>query len=314
VSSRNSNGRKRGALMDRMSGGQGGTLERLPNSWLRPMIRRDPMGVRQCFGRRTNDEYALVHSKFYTVSRTLLSRLVSVKDSASRHALLRRLAQPRRTFVVDFVNAHAINMCARDRSIFESFLEADLLLRDGVGAAIACRAYQMQPGEDMNGTDLVPELLRLLPPKRVALYGTREPWLSHAVTAVSSMGHEVVDAQHGFHEKTAYATRVATYRPDVIVLGMGIPKQELVALDLRTDQTLKALVLNGGAIIDFLGGRFPRAPGFIRRARLEWLFRLKNEPRRLLRRYSLDVLDFMLRLAACAIVDRALRLRAGDPG
>lgn len=272
------------------------------------------MGVRQCFGRRTNDEYALVHSRFHTVSRTLLSRLVSVEDLASRHALLRRLAEPRATFVVDFVNAHAINMCAHDTSIFESFLAADLLLRDGVGAAIACRTYGMPSGEDMNGTDLIPELLRLLPPKRVALYGTREPWLSHAVTAVSSMGHEVVDAQHGFHERTAYTKRVATSRPDVIVLGMGIPKQELVALDLRTDPTLKALVLNGGAILDFLGGRFPRAPGFIRRARLEWLFRLKNEPRRLLRRYTVDVAAFLLRILAYGVAFRVSRQHARPRG
>jgi exopolysaccharide biosynthesis WecB/TagA/CpsF family protein len=240
--------------------------------------------------------------------------LVPIQNLKAREALLRNLSEIKGGFVVAFVNAHAINMCARDRSVLESFSGADLLLRDGVGAAIGCKAYGTDPGENMNGTDFILELLRTLPPKRVALYGTRDPWLSRAADTLSSMGHEVVDVQHGFHGRTTYVARAVARQPDVIVLGMGIPKQEILALHLRAEPNLRALVLNGGAIIDFIGGRFPRAPKFIRVARLEWLFRLMREPRRLLRRYTIDVIVFLVRIVACGVALRGSRRHARPRG
>lgn len=251
---------------------------------------------------------------YQAAANALLTRLVPVQNLKARGALLQNLAEIKGGFVVAFVNAHAINMCARERSVLESFTGADLLLRDGVGVAIGCKAYGIDPGENMNGTDLIPELLRILPPKRVALYGTRDPWLSRAADALSSMGHKVVDVQHGFHRRTTYVTRAVARQPDVIVLGMGIPKQEILSLHLRAEPNLRALVLNGGAIIDFIGGRFPRAPKLIRFARLEWLFRLMREPRRLLRRYTLDVVAFLLRILAGGVAFRVSRQRARPRG
>ena len=255
-----------------------------------------------------------LQGRFQAAADALLTRLMPVQNLEARQALLRNLAEIKGGFVVAFVNAHAINMCARDRSALESFVGADLLLRDGIGAAIGCKAYGIDPGENMNGTDLIPELLRVLPPKRVALYGTRDPWLSRAADALSLMGHEVVDVQHGFHGRTTYVTRAAAWQPDVIVLGMGIPKQEILALHLRAEPNLRAFVLNGGAIIDFIGGRVARAPKFIRFARLEWLFRLMREPRRLLRRYTLDVVAFLLRILACGVAFRVSHQHARPRG
>lgn len=58
--------------------------------------------------------------------------------------------------------------------------------------------------------------------------------------------------------------------------------------------------MNGGAILDFLADRFPRAPLWMRRARLEWLFRLVQEPGRLADRYLVGGLRFALRVRALA--------------
>ncbi len=95
-----------------------------------------------------------------------------------------------------------------------------------------------------------------------------------------------------------------------------MPKQEFVAAELvkYLDRRHPCLILNGGAILDFLADRFPRAPHTLRRFRLEWLFRLFLEPGRLWRRYILGGLIFSTRLARVAWVCRqGYRAKLGEP-
>lgn len=90
---------------------------------------------------------------------------------------------------------------------------------------------------------------------------------------------------HGFLDTARYVRLAAAHRPAVIVLGMGMPRQEEVAAVLRAALGFPCLIICGGAIIDFIGGKTSRAPGWIRAAGLEWSYRLALEPKRLFRRY-----------------------------
>lgn len=75
--------------------------------------------------------------------------------------------------------------------------------------------------------------------------------------------------------------------PDIVWVGMSTPKQDLWMSCMRP--RLRAPVLIGvGAAFDFHTGRVPQAPRWMMRSGLEWLFRLKQEPRRLWRRYLID--------------------------
>src|SRR5438132_512000 len=78
-------------------------------------------------------------------------------------------------------------------------------------------------------------------------------------------------------------------RPELIILAMGMPKQEAIAVRLRAYLKSPALIVNGGAILDFLGGKVTRAPRWMQRLYLEWVYRLYLEPRRLARRYLLGI-------------------------
>ena len=112
---------------------------------------------------------------------------------------------------------------------------------------------------------------------------------------------------HGFLDTARYVQLAAAHRPAVIVLGMGMPRQEEVAAVLRAALGYPCLIICGGAIIDFLGGRMSRAPRWLRAAGLEWLYRLALEPRRLFRRYVLGnplFLSRALSLAASSRQDR----------
>jgi N-acetylglucosaminyldiphosphoundecaprenol N-acetyl-beta-D-mannosaminyltransferase len=85
-------------------------------------------------------------------------------------------------------------------------------------------------------------------------------------------------------EESDVAARINGDRPDVVWVGIGVPKQEKWMARMRP--LLEAPVLAGvGAAFDFLAGRKRQAPPWMQRRGLEWLFRLSQEPRRLLVRY-----------------------------
>ena len=84
---------------------------------------------------------------------------------------------------------------------------------------------------------------------------------------------------------------IAAARPQVLIVGLGAPKQELWVHRHRT-QLAARVALCLGATIDFLAGETPRAPKWMRGAGLEWTFRVASEPRRLAWRYFRDGLAF----------------------
>lgn len=104
------------------------------------------------------------------------------------------------------------------------------------------------------------------------------------------------------------AARINAAKPDVVWVGIGVPKQEKWMAAMRG--RLNAPVLIGvGAAFDFHAGLVPQAPGWMQRSGLEWAFRLKQEPRRLWRRYARHNPRFVAGFARQWLAER--RGRAG---
>src|SRR4051812_33415060 len=91
----------------------------------------------------------------------LVQGVVRVHTGRGEQQLLESLAHPREPEVVAFVNAHAMNSAAVSRKFFEAMISADIVLRDGIGMAILLRLLNQAPGLNLNGTDLIPKILRL---------------------------------------------------------------------------------------------------------------------------------------------------------
>ena len=162
--------------------------------------------------------------------------------------------------------------------------------------SILFRRLGLEPGLNMNGTDFIPKLLAAFKGRRVAFWGTQEPFLTDAVyQSQKCFGVDVVSAHHGFDDVDAYVLLAQQLQPELIVLGMGMPKQEAVAAKI-TASGRPCLIVCGGAILDFLGGKVARAPQWIRRVGFEWLYRLALEPRRLFQRYIVGNPFFMFRM------------------
>ncbi|MFD0667098.1 WecB/TagA/CpsF family glycosyltransferase [Ramlibacter sp. MAHUQ-53] len=232
----------------------------------------------------------------------LVRALSVVHGEAGCGQLLEWLDRPAGPHVLAFANAHALNLAARDAAFARDLLVADTLLRDGVGVGLFMALANRAPGLNLNGTDLIPRLLRRHAGASIALLGTREPWLSRARAVVEgewAPGARCVVA-HGFLPVNDYVRLVREHRPRLVVLAMGMPRQEAVARALRDALRHPCLVVCGGAILDFLAGRTVRAPRPLRAAGLEWAWRLACEPRRLFGRYVVGNPVFLARALGCA--------------
>jgi len=232
--------------------------------------------------------------------KTIIGKLRVVNDPADERQVLEALCAPQAATVLGFVNAHAMNLVASNAEYCEALTAADVLLRDGSGIAILYRRLGLAPGLNMNGTDFIPELLSAFRGRRVAFWGTQEPYLSQAAQRSEALyGVNVVSVHDGFAGVDTYINLARALQPEMIVLGMGMPKQETVAARLA-DIGRPCLIVCGGAILDFIGGKVTRAPNWMRRLGGEWVYRLFKEPRRLFVRYVVGNPLFMLRALVCS--------------
>ncbi|MGK0149567.1 WecB/TagA/CpsF family glycosyltransferase [Pseudomonas putida] len=226
---------------------------------------------------------------------TLVGKLEVVADATAAQRLLDRLIAPQAPTVLGFVNAHAMNLVVRDGACHQALSAADVLLRDGSGMAILYRRLGLEPGLNMNGTDFIPRLLAAYRGRRVAFWGTRQPYLDQAVQrSAARFGVVPVSVHDGFASVDTYLQLASELQPELIVLGMGMPRQEVVAARLAATGA-PCLIVCGGAILDFLGGKVSRAPVWLRRLGGEWLYRLLREPKRLFMRYVVGNPLFLLR-------------------
>jgi N-acetylglucosaminyldiphosphoundecaprenol N-acetyl-beta-D-mannosaminyltransferase len=128
---------------------------------------------------------------------------------------------------------------------------------------------------------------------RIWLYGGHTPQALDQLAAALERRHPGIEIAGRWspphrpltaEEEREIAARINADRPDVVWVGIGVPKQEKWMARMRP--LLDAPVLAGvGAAFDFLAGRKRQAPPWMQRRGLEWLFRLTQEPRRLLVRY-----------------------------
>lgn len=206
--------------------------------------------------------------------------------------LLMRLADREKTTVA-FANANLLTHAARHPEVAQS-LNHMFVLNDGVAIDLASRTlYGGRFPENLNGTDFLPQLLDALPDgTRIFLYGAQP----HVVAAFAEQltaerRLEVCGWCDGYTQSPSLPDAINTARTDVVLVALGNPRQELWAAASR-DAVSAPLVLCVGAFFDFATGQVPRAPTLMRKLRLEWLFRLAIEPRRLWRRYTSDAVRF----------------------
>jgi N-acetylglucosaminyldiphosphoundecaprenol N-acetyl-beta-D-mannosaminyltransferase len=103
-----------------------------------------------------------------------------------------------------------------------------------------------------------------------------------------------IKGRHGYFEKTVRGlenlevlTEIAEYRPDLLMVGMGMPMQEEWIIENLAHLPISTVVACG-ALMDYVSGVVSTPPRWLGRLGLEWMFRLATEPRRMWRRYLVE--------------------------
>lgn len=217
------------------------------------------------------------------------------------------------------VNIDILRAATLDSSLADLVTDADIVVADGMPVVWAAAVAGTPVPERVTGASLVGTLAG------AAAAGGRSVYLIGGDDGVPDAAADALTAQYpglviagveappyGFEkdprEVTGLVARVAAARPDLVLVGLGFPKQENLITRIRPALP-RAWLLGCGAGIPIAAGQFRRAPRAVQRMGGEWLHRLALEPRRLARRYLVDDLPFALQLLVQAVGNRV----AGRP-
>jgi N-acetylglucosaminyldiphosphoundecaprenol N-acetyl-beta-D-mannosaminyltransferase len=181
-------------------------------------------------------------------------------------------------------------VCAEtDSKYLQAFQNAALITPDSSGVVWALERYRKPVPGKVSGVDLVPEIFRLSVETgcSIALIGGA-PGVAQAASdrlCEQFPGANVVFIRDGYFsvdEETEVAKQVAKCHPDILLVAMGMPRQENFILSTKAIIQAKVGIGIGGSL-DVHSGRVKRAPKIIQRAKLEWLWRLALNPSKLVK-------------------------------
>jgi N-acetylglucosaminyldiphosphoundecaprenol N-acetyl-beta-D-mannosaminyltransferase len=210
---------------------------------------------------------------------------------------------PRR---VMYVNAHVVNQSRANPELREALRRADLVYCDGYGVRMAARVLDNSLPHRMTGADWIWGLAALCERAGQSLYllGSEPPFAREAARKLERYYPQlhIAGAHHGYFElDSPHARRVVedinAKQPDIVLVGMGTPKQELW-IERHAHQLDADVLWTVGALLDYVAGRVPRAPRWLADNGAEWIFRLAIEPHRMWRRYLLGNPAFIGRVYA----------------
>ena len=209
--------------------------------------------------------------------------------------ILQRMAAHKKS-ILFFANTNFIVQC---RSLLKNMRNEDVIIvNDGVGMDIAAfLLYKKKFKSNLNGTDFTPYFFsQSKQPLRVFLVGGKSIVLDKAAQYLThELGQIVVGSCDGYDgvKNSNLIEHINASAADVVLVAMGNPMQEQWIL--KHYRALDAKLVSGvGALFDFWAGDKPRAPTWIQKIRMEWFYRLCLEPKRLFKRYTMDILVFLI--------------------
>ncbi len=205
---------------------------------------------------------------------------------------------------VYFVNADCLNQATDKPAYAQVLRRGDLVFPDGSGVKLGCRLFGHRVLDNVNGTDMLPLLCEMAQRNGHSLYflGAKPGIAAQACEKLLARYPDVRIAgeHHGYFQRDhadeqAVIEQINQSGADIVLVAFGAPAQELW-ID-RHRASLKPAVLMGvGGLFDFYSETVPRAPLWIRKRGLEWVYRLYQEPRRLFRRYIIGNPAFVFRV------------------
>ena len=217
------------------------------------------------------------------------------ENASSRH-----IAKFIATLNVDFV-ANAVSgwPFGGNDELWGYLRNADFVTADGMPIVLLSKLLRRALPERVTGADMVPRICRRCAEEGLSVYvlgGDREA-IEEALRKlkVESLKLKVVGIDPAFvklgEEQPEIVERINAAKPDVLFVALGNPKQELWMGRNAAKLDVGAMIGIGGTF-NFIAGRVKRAPKWMQKSGLEWIYRIIQEPGRLWRRYAYGLVKF----------------------
>ncbi len=248
-------------------------------------------------------------------TRDILGLPIAMTDYERAMDAMDAMIESRTKGYVCAVAVHAVSLSRDDEQLRDALLGSSLTLPDGMPLVWAANLL----GQHLPNRVYGPELMRRYNDRcaqrghRVWLYGGRDQRSLLQLALNLRRNHPGLRIVGGYsppfrelsnEEENAIAAQANEAKPDLLWVGIGVPKQEKWMARMR--DRLDVPVMGGvGAAFDFHGGRISQAPNWMQERGLEWIYRIAQEPRRLLPRYLFHNPRFMAVLVGQLVRERA---------
>lgn len=222
------------------------------------------------------------------------------KTANDFYALVKQnLQQGTKTFIVT-ANPETL-MIAEDNDDFKTALldENTIIIPDGIGVVKGGKILKYDIPETIPGVELCTKLFEYCSEykKSIFLLGAKEEIVSQLSSIIKSNypGANLCGYENGYIDnKQDCFNNISKLEPDVVLVALGIPDQELLIYK-NLDKFNKGIFVGVGGSFDVLSGKKKRAPKTFRKLHLEWLYRITTEPKRLKRFFNSNV-KYILKL------------------
>ncbi|TWH49118.1 N-acetylglucosaminyldiphosphoundecaprenol N-acetyl-beta-D-mannosaminyltransferase [Sporomusa sp. KB1] len=195
--------------------------------------------------------------------------------------------------LVATANAEMVMLAQEDNELAAILANSHLVVPDGAGVVWAVRRQGNTIVERVAGYDLAQNLLLEASQKgyRVFLFGSRPDIVAKAKTVALARypGLCIVGTRHGFftpEDEPAIVQTITAAKPDILLAALGVPRQEKW-LAKNLEKLGVPVCMGVGGTFDVMAGAVKRAPLWMQRTSLEWLFRLLCQPQRAIRMLAL---------------------------
>ncbi len=204
-----------------------------------------------------------------------------------------RFLEEDRPHMIVTPDASAVVKALQDEELREIIEDADLVPPDGAGVVLAARMLNLPVDVRCAGCDMVEQLCQAAANRNRTVYLLGgEPGIAEEAAAKLQeriAGLEIAGCQHGYftaEEEAEIVEDIRRKRPGVLLVALGIPRQEKW-IKAHLEELNVPICIGIGGSLDVISGRKMRAPVWMQRAGLEWLYRTIKEPHRLPRLVAL---------------------------
>lgn len=212
----------------------------------------------------------------------------------SFHSLVKaNLDNNEKMFIVT-ANPETLMIAEKDRNFKSALLDNNTtIIADGIGIVKGSKILKCNIKETIPGVELCTKLFEYCNElgKSIFLFGAKEEVVCKLAEVINSNypNAKMCGYENGYvHNKQEVFDKIATLNPDVVLVALGIPDQELLIYN-NLNKFNKGIFVGVGGSFDVLSGTKKRAPQCFRNMHLEWLYRIMKEPKRFNRFFNSNV-------------------------